>query len=212
MGRDILIFGAGGHGRVVWDAIQTQGLYRAVAFVVDQPDAGTYLGLPLVAQAEVAMLDVPKGIIAIGDNHVRAQTAEAIMREFPAFEFVTIVHPRSTIGRNVHLADGAVILANAVVNSGAKVGPHGVVNTSAVVEHDCVMGAFSTVAPNAALAGNVSVGDRAYVGIGACVIQNLAIGADTLVGAGSVVVRDLPAGVVAFGNPCRVIHPHSVKK
>jgi len=31
------------------------------------------------------------------------------------------------------------------------------------------------------------------------------IGADTVVGAGSVVTRDLPAGVVAVGNPARVV-------
>jgi acetyltransferase-like isoleucine patch superfamily enzyme len=31
------------------------------------------------------------------------------------------------------------------------------------------------------------------------------IGADSTIGAGSVVVRDVPAGVVAAGNPCRVI-------
>jgi sugar O-acyltransferase (sialic acid O-acetyltransferase NeuD family) len=211
MARDILIFGAGGHARVVWDAILSHGLYRPVAFVVDHPDTGTFLGLPLVAQAEVAMLGVPKGVIAIGDNHVRSHIADTIIRRFPDFEFVTIVHPRSTVGRNVHLSDGVVVLPNAVINSGAKVGPHGVVNTAAVVEHDCVLGAFATVAPNASLAGNVRLGDRAYIGIGACVIQNLTIGADTLVGAGSVVVHDLPDGIVAFGNPCRVVRKHSPK-
>jgi maltose O-acetyltransferase len=35
--------------------------------------------------------------------------------------------------------------------------------------------------------------------------DHVSIGADTVVGAGSVVTRDLPAGVLAAGNPCRVI-------
>ena len=38
-----------------------------------------------------------------------------------------------------------------------------------------------------------------------CVKQSLAIGADAVVGAGSVVTRDLPPGVLAVGNPARVI-------
>ncbi len=33
----------------------------------------------------------------------------------------------------------------------------------------------------------------------------MTIGAETTVGAGSVVVRDLPPGVLAVGNPCRVV-------
>jgi acetyltransferase-like isoleucine patch superfamily enzyme len=33
------------------------------------------------------------------------------------------------------------------------------------------------------------------------------IGDDTTIGAGSVVVRDIPSGVLAAGNPCRVIRP-----
>ena len=36
-----------------------------------------------------------------------------------------------------------------------------------------------------------------------CLFQ--AIGSGTVVGAGSVVTRDLPEGVVAVGNPCRVL-------
>ena len=38
------------------------------------------------------------------------------------------------------------------------------------------------------------------------VIQGIHIGSNTTVGAGSVVVKDVPDGVVAYGNPCKVIH------
>ena len=39
------------------------------------------------------------------------------------------------------------------------------------------------------------------------VMQGVTIGDGTVIGAGSVVTRDIPAGVIAFGNPCRVIRP-----
>ena len=38
-------------------------------------------------------------------------------------------------------------------------------------------------------------------------LQGVTIGDGTVIGAGSVVTRDIPAGVIAFGNPCRVIRP-----
>ncbi len=51
----------------------------------------------------------------------------------------------------------------------------------------------------------VVIGDNAWVGAGAIVCPGVTVGRDTIVGAGSVVIRDIPAGVVAAGNPCRVV-------
>jgi maltose O-acetyltransferase len=51
----------------------------------------------------------------------------------------------------------------------------------------------------------IGIGDNAWLGGGAIVLPGVTIGENTVVGAGSVVTRDLPAGVVAVGNPARVI-------
>jgi maltose O-acetyltransferase len=51
----------------------------------------------------------------------------------------------------------------------------------------------------------VTVGDGVWLGAGALVCPGVSIGENTVVGAGSVVTRDLPAGVVAVGNPARVV-------
>lgn len=54
-------------------------------------------------------------------------------------------------------------------------------------------------------AGPITLGDNVWLGGGVIVLAGVSIGADTVVGAGAVVTRDLPAGVVAVGNPARVI-------
>ena len=51
----------------------------------------------------------------------------------------------------------------------------------------------------------ITIGDNVWLGGGVIVLPGVTIGADTVVGAGSVVPRDLPAGVVAVGNPARVV-------
>ena len=51
----------------------------------------------------------------------------------------------------------------------------------------------------------ITVGARAWLGGGVIVLPGLQIGEDAVVGAGSVVTRSVPAGVVAAGNPLRVI-------
>jgi maltose O-acetyltransferase len=51
----------------------------------------------------------------------------------------------------------------------------------------------------------ISIANGVWLGGGAIVCPGIHIGENTVVGAGSVVTRDLPAGVLAVGNPCRVI-------
>ena len=51
----------------------------------------------------------------------------------------------------------------------------------------------------------VSIGSDVWVGGGAIILPGVRIGSKTVIGAGSVVTRDIPDGVVAAGNPCRII-------
>lgn len=55
----------------------------------------------------------------------------------------------------------------------------------------------------------VHIGNRVWIGAGAIVLPGVTIGDDTVIGAGSVVTKDIPSGVVAVGNPCRVLRPIS---
>jgi maltose O-acetyltransferase len=58
-------------------------------------------------------------------------------------------------------------------------------------------------------AAPIALGDNVWLGGGAIVCPGVRIGDDTIVGAGAVVTRDLPAGVVAVGNPARILRPIS---
>ena len=51
----------------------------------------------------------------------------------------------------------------------------------------------------------IVVGDNVWFGASVTVLPGVTIGSDTVIGAGSVVNRDIPSGVVAVGNPCRVL-------
>jgi maltose O-acetyltransferase len=51
----------------------------------------------------------------------------------------------------------------------------------------------------------ITIGENVWIGAGAIILGGVTIGDGSTIGAGSVVTRDIPAGVVAAGNPCRVI-------
>ena len=51
----------------------------------------------------------------------------------------------------------------------------------------------------------ITIADNVWLGGGVIVCPGVSVGEHTVVGAGAVVTRDLPAGVVAYGNPARVV-------
>lgn len=51
----------------------------------------------------------------------------------------------------------------------------------------------------------VTIGDNVWIGGHTVIIGGVTVGKNTVIGAGSVVIRDLPDGVLAAGNPCKVI-------
>ena len=110
-------------------------------------------------------------------------------------------------GTQITLGDGAFVNMNCVfldpapivIGAQAQLGP-GVQLLTAT--HPL---AADVRAAGPELARPITIGPRAWLGGGVIVGPGVTIGADTVVGAGSVAVRDLPAGVVAVGNPCRLV-------
>lgn len=55
------------------------------------------------------------------------------------------------------------------------------------------------------IAQPITVGDSVWIGANVSVLPGVTIGSNTIIGAGSVVTKDIPEGVIAVGNPCKVI-------
>ncbi len=96
-------------------------------------------------------------------------------------------------------------MPNVVINSGAVIGKHCIINTCSVVEHDDYVDDYAHVSVGAKLAGNVTIGKRSWVGIGAIVSNNLKICKDCTIGAGAVVVKDITEMGTYIGVPARLV-------
>lgn len=51
----------------------------------------------------------------------------------------------------------------------------------------------------------IHIGRNCWLGAGVVVLPGITIGDGSVIGAGSIVTKDIPSGVVAVGNPCRVL-------
>jgi UDP-perosamine 4-acetyltransferase len=194
MPADVIVIGAGGHARVVIDALQRSGV--TVLGVCDPTlssgSAGP-LGVPcLGSDAALESYDrsavlLVNGIGSIGDPALRITVYQRMTAA--GWKFYSLVHPKAVIGTECTIASGAQIMAGAILQPGTHVGENAIVNTAASIDHDCRIGDHAHIAPGAVLCGNVVIGTGAHIGSGAVIVQGLTVGAHALIGAGVTVTR-----------------------
>jgi sugar O-acyltransferase (sialic acid O-acetyltransferase NeuD family) len=198
-----ILFGCGGHGRVVADVAREANV--AVDLILDsQPSCTELEGIPVLSAGDFdwETLGRFQFLVAIGDNEVRARVYQELLnREGIPRSFI---HPGAFVSKGAFIGPGSVIMAGVVVNTGARIGQNSILNTGCSVDHDCVVGDNAHVCPGCHLAGSVQIGAGTLLGIGTSVIPGIRIGRQCVVGAGSVVVRDLPDFAVVYGNPARI--------
>lgn len=201
LGSSLLIFGAGGHGRVVADAALLAGRWTTILASDRNPNActGELLGGILLTFPHAYRQGDQAVHVAIGVNAARQREAEY----WGCAQLVSVIHPGAVVSKFSLVEAGCFVAACAVIAAGASVGVGAIVNHGAMVDHDVKIGAFSHVAPNAVLGGNAVLGRRVLLGSGSVVLPGKRINDDIVVGAGSVVREDLIAPGTYAGVPAR---------
>jgi sugar O-acyltransferase (sialic acid O-acetyltransferase NeuD family) len=206
--RSLVIIGAGGHGREVLDVVEAinavEPTYKVIGFLADGDGAHE----PLTTRA--AKILGPSSLIdslgadyvvAIGNPVARAAIDRQCMLK--GFLSPVLIHPAASVGSDVHLGPGSVVMAGARITTNLVAGRHLQINVNATISHDARIGDYVTISPGCNISGNVELGDSVYLGTGCVVIPGVRIGANTIVGAGAVVIGDLPSDVTAVGVPAK---------
>ncbi len=207
MGNPVALYGAGGHAKVVLDALEQAGA-RVVGVIDDDSmrHGDEWCGYPVSPFAALEEFGLEtKVVVAVGDRADRERLTARVLEA--GYRLGNAVHPTAAIARDVFLGAGVAIMAQVAVNPGSRIGDGVIVNTGATVDYDCILEDFVQVAPGVDLSGTVHIAEGAFLGTGASVLQGIRIGAWSVIGAGAVVIRDLPNHVVAVGCPAEVIKP-----
>ncbi|SEO66782.1 acetyltransferase [Paenibacillus sp. OK076] len=211
---EYIIFGAGGHGKVVLDNLRSNG-DDIIGVMDDQWSEKEWRGVPLLGGVDkidrvVEMYPNSLFIIAIGQNSVRKKITSLF--EQKKVRFGKAVHASAVISADASIGEGTVIMANSVVNADATIGRHVIINTGTTVDHDCSIEDYVHLSPGVHLAGGVEVGLSTHVGIAACLIPKIKVGRDTIIGGGSCVIHNVPDCVLAVGCPAKVIKQFNESK
>jgi sugar O-acyltransferase (sialic acid O-acetyltransferase NeuD family) len=203
MNQQVIVIGAGGHGKVIADMIRSCG-DTVLGFLDDSlPPPETVCGIPVLGKTE-DYVNYPDAqfVIAIGNGFVRQRVAQRL----EGVKWYTAIHPSAVVSpMGTAIGEGTVVMAGAVINPCAVIGKHCIINTGSSVDHDNCIGDYTHISVGATLAGTVTVGNTVWVGAGAVVSNNISICDGCMIGAGAVVIRNIDKTGTYVGVPARKI-------
>lgn len=130
MNKSVVIVGASGHGKVVADIV-LKNKDNIVGFLDDNTElAESFAGFPVLGTTDqYQKYSDACFVIAIGNAAVR----EKLVDKLKNVSWYTAIHPTAVISElDVNIGEGTVVMANAVINAGARIGKQCIINTGAV--------------------------------------------------------------------------------
>jgi len=173
----------------------------------DVPTRTHFKGVPLLSArdwpASLNLLGIRRAIVALPDLERREEGIAAARRA--GIALVNAIHPTALVMPDAIIGESVILHARAYVGYRAEIRDGALLNVGAQVDHHSVIDTCATLDPAAVTAGNCYVGPRARLHTGAVLKNRVRVGADAIVGAGTVVIRDVEPGWTVVGNPARRI-------
>ncbi len=192
MKETLLLIGGGGHCRSCMDVIEQEGRFK-IAGIIDLPEKlhhhileyqiiGNDKDLPKLIPSH------PNILITLGQINSPARREELFnMAKRLGAKFPVIKSPLAYVSARAQVAEGTIVMHQALINAGAKVGKNCIINTKALVEHDAEIGDHCHISTGALVNGGVVVGRGSFWGSGAVSKEYTSIPPDSLIKANSLI-------------------------
>lgn len=210
MKKKLIIVGAGGLGRIVYDVISKNEKfcenYKIIGFLDTRSDLilPENIDLPLLGSPLQYIVNKNEVFLAaIGSPEWRKALVEPLLVQGAVFVSYS---SGSSVGTRTLIGQGSFITPGSVVSVDCTIGDFSYLDTYVILGHDVELGSHCMIGAMSFLAGGVKVGSGVSIQPRSTIAKDVSIGDGATVGIGSVVVNNVPPGVTVFGNPARVIY------
>ena len=205
--KKLFIFPFNGNGIEALDGINDQE-FEFLGFIDDSPEKRAVENKWSVFPREVLTKEPDSYVLAVPGSPVsftkRAEFINSL--GISVDRYISIVHPRASIGKNVTIGMNCLIMAGVVITSNARIGNHVCILPNTVIHHDAIVKDYTLIGSNVAIAGGTVIGQNCYIGSGTNIINGITIGDYSLIGLGSNVLKSIPHYSTVAGNPARQLN------
>ena len=194
--KKIILIGFGGHSRSCIDVINSEAKFKVAGYVDNNKNLK-------ISNKEILYLGKDNDLSYLRTKFDYAHIAIGQIKDYKKrkniyhnlknlnFILPTIKSNYSTISKNSLIADGTIIMHQAVVNSHVKIGSNCIINTGSILEHDVVVEDNCHIAPGAVILGGANIHKNSFIGSGSIIFQNVTIKEGTTIPAGMIVKKDV---------------------
>lgn len=132
---NLLILGAGGHGRVVRETAEAMKCFNKIDFLDDNTECEIAIGL--CKDYKEYINKYYYAFPAFGNNELRMKWLNTLMNE--GFQIPTLIYPNAFISPEAKIAEGSIVGAKAAVNTNAVIERGCIISIGAIIDHDCIV-------------------------------------------------------------------------
>lgn len=175
--HNLLIIGAGGHGKVVAETAECEGKWGQIAFLDDRSDLKTVLSYKIIGN--LADYENYRGLfqyafVAIGNNSVRLNWLDRLLNY--GYKIPVIIHPNTYVSNSSIIDAGTIVLPGAVVNTSTKISRGCIININTCIDHDCEISEGVHIVSGAVVRSMSRIARLSYIGAGSCVKSGTCLG------------------------------------
>ncbi len=168
--ENLLILGAGSHGKVVAEAAELECKWNKISFLDDRDDIKSICDFQIVGKINDyndLINDYKYAFVAIGNNEKRLEFIDKLIDA--GFNIPNILHPRAFVSKYSKIDSGSVVLAGAIVNVNTNIRKGCIININSSVDHDCEIGSGVHISSGAVVRSMSKIGKLSTIGAGACI-------------------------------------------
>lgn len=189
MSEPLLLIGCGGHARSLIDVVESSGRWHVLGLVGLAEQVGEeVLGYPVLGCDQ----DLPSlsqqcahALLAVGQIGYSTQRQRlGVELKRLAFSLPVVISSRAHVSGHAQLGAGTSVGHGVIVNAGACVGDHCILNSNALIEHDAVIGDYCHISTGALVNGGAKIGTGSFIGSGAVLREGLNLPPQTVISSG----------------------------
>lgn len=207
--KQLVIIGAGGMGRTVYD-IARECVGYGSEFMIKGFVDDNLLALdgfdnypPVLGKiAEYQPEEDDVFTFSIGGDARRLCIENLVER---GARFINLIHSSARIGSNVKLGEGNIIAAFSSLGADCRIGNYNMIQSYTVIGHDAEIGDFNRIDTHVTCVGGIKIKNETTVHTGAVINHKVTLCDRAKVGACSFVIRSVREGVTVLGVPAKKI-------
>ncbi len=201
-GDTVILYGGGGHAKMLIDLIRSAGVYNIAGIIDDGLNTKTrIMGVPVLGTRSILESLKSDGIRlavnavgGIGNIKSRIQVFQTLINA--GFGLPAVIHPSAVVEDSAVLSQGVQVFAKAYIGGDVKVGFGGIISTGSIVSHDCILEEYAIISPGAVLAGEITIRKKVLIGMGVNINLRVEIGENVRIGNGATILSSVPANQI----------------